>query len=72
MADLTFSVFINENFVDWEDTPFTSYLETWYNIPESEVIGMMQAPYIYTFLKQGTSVSDSLLLQGRWDWGRPE
>lgn len=49
---LTFSEFNNDGFVDWTVEPFNSYLRTYQIMPDPS--RWMGAPFIYTFLREGT------------------
>jgi hypothetical protein len=71
---ITFSYFYNDtDFKDWEDTDPPAYLHTTYQLV-SDTMFWMQAPYILTYLQNGSNVNDAngLLLQAAWDWAEPE
>lgn len=47
--NLTFAQLSNSSYMDWETASFSSYLYTYFVIPD-EAMTWMQAPYIYVFL----------------------
>lgn len=67
---ISFSAFTNEDFEDWGSEDFESYMETYFIVPEQDIINWAQTPYLYTFLKQGGEDDNSLMMQAKWDWSR--
>lgn len=71
---VNFSVFREPTFHDWvlhgDNLNYTSYLDSFYTMPESDYMDWSQTPYSYFFLKNSQVGSDSLKIQYHWDFPR--
>lgn len=76
---LSFSLFNDDNFADWGDQAFLSYVETGYEILE-DVMRKKWAPYVFVFLRRTeenyvesgddftVDYASSCKFQVKWDW----
>lgn len=67
---VTFSLFKNDNFHDWTDVDYSSYLETYWETPE--LIDWSSTPYSYFFLKNAGPTDNSLNVQYFWDFSKKD
>ncbi len=49
--NISFSQFTDTSFNDWISADFTSFLDTWYHVPEDDVLTQMQTPKTLAYMK---------------------
>lgn len=84
LYSIGFGYFYDDNFADWNDLPYLSFLETGYELLE-DAMRRKQTPYVFVYFRQteqevidngdGTvhlNHPSSCLMQTKWEWSNSE